>query len=266
MKSVCITVAWLVTAQLARAQRHHPINISGTPAAGHGITITADPAGTALAGSAPLYVIIDAEGKSQQLAADTLLLSAAYRATYTVPADAVVLTGRLYDGRQTDDNNGKAYVFPVYKEMKVVPFAWYRMSQLAQGRGRWKKDQQQALAYLKHEIAEHPSSEATFRQQYFNMLINSSEPADKALLVQKLLAYRTTDEMELTLHQQYLEFLGQKQAADSLAQLLVARFPDGKYVQRQQMTVIKSTNDYPAQAALFKAFLQRFPEPAAGDY
>ncbi|SHM58274.1 Thiol-disulfide isomerase or thioredoxin [Chitinophaga jiangningensis] len=266
MKIIAITAAYLACMQYAYAQSNHTLSISDTPAAGHGITITADPRGTALAGSTPLYVIIDAEGKSKQLAADTLLLSATGQAKYTVPADAVVLTGRLYDGHITDDNNGKAYIFPVYREKKVLPYAWYRMSQLAQGMGGWKKDQQLALAYLKTEIAIYPAAEAEFRQQYYNMLINSPEPADKALLIQKLLTYHTTNEMELTLHQQYLAFLGQQQAADSVAHLLEKQFPEGKYVQRKQMAAVTQAPDFAAQQQLFKAFIQRFPEPAGGDY
>lgn len=174
--------------------------------------------------------------------------------TFTVPGGTVLL--------HVVAENANA-MFPVYANGKVVPFAYYRMAELASGipldNGRMKTDIAQQVTYMQQEFALNPAAEALFRQKFFNMLANSPEPAHKTLLVQKLLAYHTEDEMEQTMSQRYLAYLGEQRAGDSIASLLRSKFPNGTFVKEERVQAIEQEKELAVKTKLYKTFIQQFP-------
>lgn len=257
--AICCSLVLLHTSAQTRVQLQAP------PAAGHPVKITYDPAGTALAGKQQLTAVATWFDKDRQLSEETVTLQQEgqqWSAAITAPEKAVLLLVTPAAGKETDDNNGNGYMFPVYAAGKPLPFAYYRMSVLVSGASPLKKDPAGELLYLKKEIANNPVAEAQLRGVYFNMLANSPEPDDKALLLRKLLAWRTDNEAELTLNQRYFLFLGEKHAADSLAVLLRRRFPAGMFVREEHMQAVNQEKDFGRKAALFNQFIKQFPEPA----
>lgn len=254
----------------AVAQTDHAVQVSPLPAAGGTITISYDPAGTALAGQQPLTCVVACYDKDQELPGQTLTLQRnghKWQAVATIPAEAVLLLITPAAGEKlTDNNNGAGYLFPVYKAGKPAPFAYYRMSVLMGNRSALKKDQAKELIYLKKEIENNPAAEDLYRNEYFNMLANSPEPADKSLLINKLLAYKTDNEAALTLSQRYLFYLGEQQAADSMAALLRRRFPAGAFVKTEHIAAINKEKNFREKTNLFNHFMQQFPAPATADY
>ena len=256
-----LCMQWLTTT----AQTYHSLQVSPAPAAGRSVVITYDPAGTPLAQQTLLRCTIVYFDKTHELNQITLPLQQSrgkWQATVAVPDQAVLLLLTPLAGEKlTDDNNGAGYLFPVYKDGKPLPFAYYQMAGLMERSGL-KKDPAKALIYLKKEIENNPTAENLCRSQYFNMLANSPEPADKALLIQKLLAYKTDQEEELTMNQRYLQYLGEKPAADSLSTLLRQRFPAGIFVRSEHIQAIQQAKEFREKANLFARFMQQFPEPA----
>jgi thiol-disulfide isomerase/thioredoxin len=262
--ALCLCMQLLTTT----AQTYRSLQISPAPAAGRSVVITYDPAGTTLAQQSILRCTIVCFDKDHARNDITLPLQQSrgkWQATVAVPAQAVLLLLTPKAGEKlTDDNNGAGYLFPVCKAGKPLPFAYYQMSTLME-RSELKKDPAKALIYLKKEIENNPAAENLYRNQYLNMLANSPEPADKALLIQKLLAYKTVEEEALTMNQRYLQYLGEKPAADSLAALLRQRFPAGIFVRSEHMQAIQQAKGFREQSDLFARFMQQFPEPATTD-
>lgn len=257
--AICSSIALLHAMAQTRVQLQAP------PATGHSVIMTYDPAGTALARERQFTAVVAWFDKDRQLGGETIVLQqdgARWNAAVTAPEKAVLLLVTPAAGKETDDNNGNGYMFPVYAAGKPAPFAYYRMSVLVSGASPLKKDPAKELAYLKKEIAVNPAAEAQLRGVYFNMLANSPEPDDKALLLRKLLAWRTDNEAELTLNQRYFLFLGEKRAADSLAALLHRRFPEGMFVREEHMQAVSREKDFGRKTALFNQFIKQFPEPA----
>lgn len=260
------TALWLCMQLLTvTAQTYRSLQVSPAPASGKSVAITYDPVGTVLAQAAALHCTVVFFDKDHELNTIILPLQQSrgkWQATVAVPEQAVLLLLTPKAGEKLkDDHNGAGYLFPVYKGGKPLPFAYYQMSVLMERSGL-KKDPAQALIYLKKEIENNPTAENGYRSQYFNMLANSPEPADKSLLIQKLLSYKTDREEELTMHQRYLQYLGEKVAADSLAALLRQRFPTGIFVRSEHVQAIQQAKGFREKSNLFAHFMQQFPEPA----
>ncbi|HEY8957415.1 redoxin domain-containing protein [Chitinophaga sp.] len=255
---ICSNIIVLHTIAQTRVQ------LQTLPTTAHPVKMVYDPAGTALAGKQQLTAVVTCFDKDRQLGEESVTLKQEgqlWSANITAPEKAVLMLITPAAGKETDSNNGNGYMFPVHAAGKPLPFAYYRMSVLVSGASSLKKDPARQLVYLKEEIANNPAAEAQLRGVYFNMLANSPEPDDKALLLRKLLAWKTDNEAELTLNQRYFLFLGEKHAADSLAALLRRRFPAGLFVREEHMQAVNQEKDFGRKTALFNQFIKQFPEP-----
>jgi thiol-disulfide isomerase/thioredoxin len=241
------------------------------PAANKSLSVQYDPAGTILEKEAAISgtaFFIDSTKKTGQDKFELQKKKGLWRTSVKIPAGTVLVhlffTG--IDGKTIEDNNGNGYLLPVYKKGRPVQYAFYRMSNLSEGipldDARLKKNDAAALGYLKTELSYYPGEMAAFRMQFFNMLINSPEPSDKGLLKHQLSGFESDKEDELWMVQRYWAFLGNAQAADSLALVLRKKFPAGNFVVDENMQAIIQDKDYTSKTARFHDFEQRFPEPA----
>lgn len=227
------------------------LRLSEKPVAGGAVQILYDRPGAHF-----IVLSYDRNGKAQEQNISGVSLR--------VPDSAIALhiIATLPDG-ETDNHHGQGWLFPVYGNEKPLPMAYYRLSQLASGvppdKGRLKGSIQRQLEFLRLEFSVNPAASNTFRQQYFNLLANSPEPSDKSELIARLLAYVTDDEMELTMGQRYLFYLGQRAAADSLAALLRSRFPSGRFVREERLQAVREEKDMAVKTRLYNDFLHQFP-------
>ncbi|SEW53835.1 TlpA family protein disulfide reductase [Chitinophaga arvensicola] len=257
---------------VADTNSYASLRLSAVLSAGNGVKVTYTPAGTVLVTQAALNAHVIWYDKDHPTNEQTIPMQKngqQWEFMLTAPPQAVMLRITPTAGGSeklkeiVDDNNGDGYLFPVYAAGKPLPFAYYSMSLLMAGRAGLKKDPARELIYLKKEIAVNPAAETLFRSSYFNMLANSPEPDDKVLLLRKLLAWKTSNEDELTLNQRYFQFLGERHAADSLATLLRKRFPNGIFVREEQLEQVKAEKDFVQKNRKFDAFMKQFPEPVA---
>jgi thiol-disulfide isomerase/thioredoxin len=159
--------------------------------------------------------------------------------------DGVVMLSLVFDAgdvKHTDNNQDQGYLFPVYKQGKSVQFAHSRMADLLGGGppdpAGIKKNQKQALVFMKEEIRLHPESEQTLRPVFYNMLANSPEREDKVDLLIRLNTMKSEREEDLIMAQLYFSYFGGKKQADSLDKLLLTKFPEGKYVKAKREQVV----------------------------
>lgn len=150
------------------------------------------------------------------------------------------------EGKIVDNNRNRGYLIPVYKKNGPVQFAYARMADLLGGgppdAAGLKKDQRQALVFMKEEMHIHPESEVELRSVYYNMLANSPERGDKVELLKKLNDLKSDQEEELMMAQLYLSYFGGKRQADSLDRLLMMKFPNGNYVKNKTIQAQRSAN------------------------
>jgi thiol-disulfide isomerase/thioredoxin len=227
------------------------------PAAGKSLSIQYDPAGTILEKEAAISgtaFFFDSTKRTGQEKLEWQKKKGLWRTSLKIPAGTALVhlffTGT--DGKTIEDNNGNGYLLPVYKKGRPVQYAFYRMSNLSEGipldDDRLKKNQKQALQYMKDEISYHPESEAKLMHAYYNMLANSSERADKLLLLDRLSKMTSDKEEDLMMAQLYQFYLGSKKQADSLDEILTRRFPNGEYVKQKKANPASATSD-PGQPA-----------------
>lgn len=237
------------------------------PSSGQTMEIRYDTAGSPVPSTVDgaWQAIVSYHGKNAVVKTDTLVLKPlkakhVYAGVLQVPSNAVAFAVAVQKGPATDDNYGNGFLFPVTENGRAVPYSWYSLAMLKQGMYGLKKDQQQSLAYMKKEVANNPAAFREFRQPYFNMLVNSPEPADKAMLINLLLEDKDAGETDLTMAQKYLSFLGRKQSADSIANILTTQYPSGIYVRETAMDAVKKETDWTHKQRLFREFINRFPE------
>ncbi|MBV4358888.1 TlpA family protein disulfide reductase [Pinibacter aurantiacus] len=229
----------ILISNVLRAQHYHAVGQNLQYSNRRNLELKYDPTGTTLERQDSIKAIIYSIGKSKVLQRVELSLNsnaAGWELSCKVPDSTVVVSVSFEspDG-QKDNNKGKGYLLPLYRKSKPLPFAYAQMSNMVSGipygDERIKKDQALALTYMKQELQYYPDHESQLRNNYFNMLANSPSKEDKVLLVQKLSQMRSDKEEDLMMAQLYLSYFGSKQQADSLDQLLKARFPNGQYVQ-----------------------------------
>jgi|GEM_PF-3471185 len=239
MRNVILFLTMVLISGELCAQHYHTVGQNLQYSNKKKLEVKYDPSGTSLEGQDSIKAIIYSIGRLKMLQRVERPLngnSSGWKLSCKVPDSTVVLSVCFEspDGKK-DNNKGKGYLLPLYKKDKPMPFAYAQMSNMVSGipygDERIKKDQALALAYMKQELQYYPEHESLFRNSYFNMLANSPSKEDKVLLVQKLSQMRSDKEEDLMMAQLYLSYFGSKQQADSLDQLLKARFPNGQYVQ-----------------------------------
>jgi len=255
----------------ANAQSKGAIQLLGKPEAGHELTIAYNPSLTSLKNSPVISVKIYSYNKDRKAGEQIVTLKPVenlFEATVLIPVQTVMLhiVPQTSDGQIVDNDEGKGYLFPVLLKDKPVAFAYFQMSQLASGipsdDAPLRKNDAVALTYFKTELKNYPGEMSNFHMQFFNMLINSTEPKDKQLLTNELSVFQSDKEDELAMVQRYWAYLGNRKAADSLAGLLHKKFPFGSFVQDERLQAITAEKDYKRKTALYHEFEQHFPEPA----
>lgn len=163
--------------------------------------------------------------------------------------DSTILVSFVFhtpDGKVMDNNHNKGYLIPVCQNGVPAQFAYSRMAEILGGgppdAASLRKDQKQALVFMKEEMRVHPESEVLLRSTFYNMLANSPERDDKVLLLQKLNALKSDREEDLMMAQLYLSYFGGKKQADSLDKLLTMKFPNGNYVKNKALQAERMAN------------------------
>lgn len=242
MKTIlCLIFAVLILDKVS-AQQMQALK-SQKPVAGKKFSVKYDASGTPLASAniiSGTAIYFQPKRKTVSRQFKMTKRSILWTADLNIP-DSTVLVYLIFTGADglLDNNENKGYLLPVYKKDRQVQFAYSEMAALS-GEGPpdqygLKKNQQEALGFMKKEVAYYPESETLFRSKFYNMLANSPEREDKAELVRKLSAMKSDREEDLMMTQLYLSFFGTKQQADSLDRLLLSKFPKGNYVQQKKI-------------------------------
>ncbi|HEY9195069.1 MAG TPA: TlpA disulfide reductase family protein, partial [Mucilaginibacter sp.] len=227
-------------------------------------------AGTPIAGkkdiAAEVYYI---DGKDNPAAdievkADGSLLSG----DFTIPATAKAFFIKIFSNGDIDNNNDKGYVYLVYKDKKPVQGAYEAKGFiLASGVGsnfaKIKIDADEGLALFKKEYDTYPNGEKSYQFNYYYTLAKKKDPATSALLEAKVKSLeKSTVEKDLILAANILNWRSKKASADSLGEIIKAKFPKGESVKNDAEFAMMREHDVHKKDSLYKAYTTKFPEMA----
>ncbi len=223
----------------ASAQQYEALKIPSDPVSGKRSILTYKAESTLLSAQEVLLATVYFYSRSKQTGEEKVGLvkkKDTWNGAFKIP-DSTVLLSFVFstaDGKLIDNNHNKGYLIPVYEKGKPGAFSYASMAAILGGgppdAAGLKKDQKQALVFMKEEMRVHPESEAKLRSSFYNMLANSPEREDKVELLKKLNELKSDKEEDLMMAQLYLSYFGGKRQADSLDRLLIEKFPNGNYM------------------------------------
>ncbi|QEM09202.1 redoxin domain-containing protein [Mucilaginibacter rubeus] len=267
-KSILLVPA-LLAMQCAFAQTEHLTLSNNYPEASEKIRIKYDPAGTPIAGkkdiAAEIYYIDGRDNPAVDinLKAEGSLLSG----EFTIPATGKAFFIKIFSDGDIDNNNDKGYAYLVYKDKKPVQGAYESKGYILTGAGsnlaKIKIDQEEGLAMFKKEYDTYPNGEKTYQFTYYYILAKKKDPATTALLNAKVKSLeKSTVEKDLILAANILNWRSQKASADSLGEIIKAKYPKGESVKNDTEFAMMREKDLQKKDSLYKSYIAKFPEMA----
>jgi len=257
----------LVAIQSVFAQTGTHLKLSDQyPAVGEKITLTYDPAGTAVDGKKDITASAIFLDNKDYPAADIDLKPDGKLLTgeITIPANAKAFFVKIEAGDQVDNNGEKGYVYMIYKDKQPVEGAYAMEGYfLASGMGaqlaKIKSDQKEGAELYKKEFALYPKSADEYGSYYYYLV--GRNPDHKAEIEAKIASSeKSSDEKDMMLAMQLYSSMGQTTKSDSLAKIIKGKFPNGKFVQQDMMVNIYKEKDIHKKDSLFTVYATKYPE------
>jgi peroxiredoxin len=250
----------------AQADAHLKLS-DAQPKAGEKISFTYDVAGTPVAGkkgiTASVYYL---DGKDYPvdefaLVADGKLL----KGTSTVPVTAKAFFIKVAAEDSIDSNNGKGYLYAIYKGTQPVEGAYaseaYALwSGMGAALGKIKTDRPAGMELYKKEFALYPENK-TDVANYVSLLILTKDAASTAIATQKVNQLAASgDEKSMVTATGLYTRLKMQGAADSLTAVIKAKYPDGILAKNAAGMALSKEKDPAAKEALYNAYIAKYPE------
>jgi len=259
----------ILAAQSLFAQTDSRLTLSDAhPAAGEKITINYNPAGTVIDRkkeiNAYVYFLDNKDYPVADL--DLRLKDKNLVGEVTVPANAKAFYIKISSGADVENNDGKGYMYPVYKDKQPVEGAYamegYAIwSGMANYMAKIKTDAKGGQELFKKEFALHPASEKEYQSIYYTQL--TQDEANKSLIASKIADLeKSSDEKDMMLAANLLRYTNNTTAADSLNNLILAKFPDGKAARNAMGTAFSKEKDPAKKETLYNDYLKKYPEDA----
>jgi thiol-disulfide isomerase/thioredoxin len=257
----------ILAMQCAFAQTQTHLKLSDAyPSAGEKITLTYDPAGTALDGKKDLTAAVYYLDNKDYPVADIDLKANEKLLTgeVTVPATAKAFFVKINGGEQVDNNNDKGYVYLVYKDKQPVEGAYAMQAYLlSSGMGTYfakiKTDNAAGIDLYKKEFAMYPQSEKEYEANYYSFL--ARVPENKAAVDTKIaILEKSTDEKDLMLAANLLSMSKKIVSADSLNAIIKTKFPDGLTVKNSLGRAFSKEKDLAKKDSIYNVYIKKYPE------
>ncbi|QXV64495.1 redoxin domain-containing protein [Mucilaginibacter sp. 21P] len=252
----------------AQSSKHLTLS-DETPSVGETINLSYNPAGTSLDGKSDIKAAVYFLDNKKFPVADVDLKKKGNDLTgnFTVPSDAKALFVKLSSGTDVDDNGENGYVYMVYdKANKPVQGAnAMKAYLLGSGMGGYfakiKNNQAAAKELYKQEFTLYPQSQKDFGAAYWGMVGTSKDNADKAAYIAKMLELSKSNlETDMTLAYNLLQRTRKTKEADSLGNIIVAKFPNGDVAKTKAGMAVYNERDPAKKEELYKAYIAKYPE------
>ncbi|MEO3407954.1 TlpA disulfide reductase family protein [Mucilaginibacter sp. CAU 1740] len=266
-KSVLLLPA-LLAMQSAFAQNNNLKLSDNYPSATEKIKIAYKPEGSLLAGKKDISAqVFFMDGKDYPVADVDLKASGQTLAgEFTIPSAAKAFFVRVFSGNDVDSNGDKGYIFPVYKDKQPIEGAYESeayiiLSGVGTNFAKIKPDMDAALALFKKEKEVYPNGEKKYDYTYYYLLGKKKEAPYIAILNDKVKEFeKSTRETDLQLAANIYTWLGKKTSADSLSNILKAKFPKGETVENETVFAMVRERDIAKKDSIYTSFIAAFPE------
>jgi len=236
------------------------------PAAGDKITVNYNPAGTAIEGKKEINAYVYFLDNKDFPVADLNLIPKDKNLTgdVTIPAGAKAFFIRISSGPDIESNDGKGYVYSVYKDKQPVQGAYalqgYMLwSGMGTSLARIKTDVPAGKELFKKEFALYPSSEKEYQSNYYTLM--SRDDANKPLIAEKIATLeKSSDEKDVLFAATLYRYTDYRDKADSLSKIAAAKFPNGTAVKNVAGKAFSEETDLAKKEALYNDYLKKYPE------
>ena len=259
----------LLSIQTIYAQSETHLKLSDDyPAAGEKITLTYDPTGTVVDGKKDLTAVVYYLDNKDNPAADIELKPAGklLNGEISVPLNARAFFFKISSRDQVDNNDGKGYIYMLYKNKQPVEGAYASVAStkgpLGNNLAKIKTDNNESLALYQKEFTLYPQSEKDYQSNYY--LLAARNPDYMATVQQKINSLeKSGDEKDLMLAVKLLSNTKNTKQADSLSNIIRTRFPAGLTAKNNFATTIMREKDLKKKDSLYKGFIKQFPKDPA---
>lgn len=175
---------------------------------------------------------------------------------------------KFVSGNDIDNNNGSGYVIFLSDENGTrIPgsLAGYGVAI-----NRWgayyldlDRDKEKAFKYLKEDFDKNPKIKNRFFNSYFEVLsVVKPEKRDKIIKEELDILAETNplDEERLLVLNDWYEDIGEKNKADFYGNILLEKFPHGKFVENLKIKEFKKEKNAEKKSELAENFEKEFPE------
>jgi hypothetical protein len=267
-KSILLLLAVMLAMQGAFAQQSRLTLSDNYPSVSEKVKITYAPTGALLADkndiSAQVFFL---DGKDFP-AVDVNLTDSGQKliGEFTIPATAKAFFVKVFSNADIDNNDGKGYLFPVYKNKKPVAGAYESeafvlASDIGANYAKIKQDNAAAIALYKKEHDIYPEAEKLYEFNYYYLMGQKPDQACKLILADKAKAFeKSNKEAELHLAACIYDWLGKKASADSLNNIIKTKFPNGETVTNEIVYTILREKETRKMDWLYKDFMVKYPD------
>lgn len=257
----------ILAVQSLFAQTNSKLTLSDAyPAAGEKITVNYNPAGTALEGKKDISAYVYFLDNRDFPVADLHLVPKDKNLTgdVTIPANTKVFFIKINSGPFIESNDGKGYVYYIYKDKQPVEGAYamegyMRWSGMGKSLAMINMDAAAGKELFKKEFSMYPASEKEYESNYYLQL--ARDEGSKSLVASKIASLeKSNNEKDMMLAATLYRFTGKAQQYDSLNTVIAAKFPDGATAKNAMVTVFSKETDPVKKEALYNDFLKKYPE------
>ena len=236
------------------------------PAVGEKITLMYDPAGTVTEGKKDINAVVYYFDNKNYPASDIDLKpdGKLLKGEILIPENIKAFFIKISSNELVDNNNGKGYVYMVYKDKQPVEGAYaVNANIISRGLGNYlakiKNDNNKAIALYQKENVAYPKSEKEYQDNYYTLLAKSRE--SKPAVINKIHSLeKETGEKDLILAAKLLRALNNIKGADSLNTIINIKFPNGELAKSALITSFYQEKDLSKKELMFNVFTKQYPD------
>ncbi|HZY40325.1 MAG TPA: TlpA disulfide reductase family protein [Mucilaginibacter sp.] len=257
----------VLAVQCAMSQTSTHLTLSDQyPAAGEKISITYDPAGTAVAGkdnvTATIYFLDNKHFPVTHLTLNPV--GTGLGGEFTIPDSTKAFFINVGAGEVFENNNDKGYIYRIYKDKQPVEGA-YAMNGLVflptveNHYAKIKIDNDEGVGLFNKEFELYPNGDKAYVSSYYTTIARA--PDFKGIVSKKIVELeKSTNEKDLNLASALLKLQKNKTAADSLDAMIRVKFPNGTLVRNDLGATIFKEKDPAKKDSLYNVYINRYPE------
>jgi len=258
-----------VTVQPAVGQPATHLRLSNDyPSAGEKISFTYDTSGTVIGGKKDIQAFVFFLDNKDFPVADVDLKASAklLGGEFTIPTNAEAFFVKITAGDKVDNNNGKGYVYLVYKDNQPTAGAYamkgYFLASLGKSYAKITPELKEAAGLYQKEFELHPAGKKDYQKAYYYLIATRPEYKDDVSRGISMLE-KSNEESDLMLAV-YLLSLRNSGSADSLKAIIKTKFPGGLTVKNEMTDAFDKAGTVEKKDSVFNILAKKYPE-AAGD-